>query len=212
MKKKYFILLILLFLKGDSICMFYKNIIEITNPEEISTLVNKNYRLPQDYTPNDLALISPTFSKGEKYLRKEAKQAFEKLGADASEKGYTIRLSSGFRSYEYQKILYTYYVNHNGKEYADLCSARPGHSEHQTGLSFDVEGSLYDYNRFEETKEFLWIKENAHRYGFILRYPKGKEKITGFKYEPWHYRYVGKEIAGIIKENNLTLEEYLSQT
>ena len=89
-----------------------------------------------------------------------------------------------------------------------MCSAKPGHSEHQTGLSIDVEGSNLDYDLFAESKEFNWMKNNAHKYGFILRYPKGKEHITGFKYEPWHYRYVGKDVASYIYKNNITLEEY----
>ena len=95
-------------------------------------------------------------------------------------------------------------------EYALTCSAKPGHSEHQTGLAVDVEGENKDYDNFEDTKEFIWMKNNAHRFGFILRYPKGKEHITGFKYEPWHYRYVGIETATKIFKQNITLEEYLN--
>jgi len=98
-----------------------------------------------------------------------------------------------------------------GQEYADLASARPGHSEHQTGLAIDIMGSNEDYNKFEESVEFEWMKNNAHLYGFILRYPKGKENITGFKYEPWHYRYIGKKVATIIYNENITLEEYLKK-
>ena len=95
-----------------------------------------------------------------------------------------------------------------GSDYAEHCSAKPGHSEHQTGLAVDVEGSNHDYDDFENSKEFAWMKKNAHLFGFILRYPEGKTTITGFKYEPWHYRYVGKDVAKIIYEENLTLEEY----
>ena len=99
-------------------------------------------------------------------------------------------------------------INEKGIVYADKCSARPGHSEHQTGLSIDVMGSNNDYNIFDKSKEFKWMKDNAHKYGFIMRYPKNKEYITGFKYEPWHYRYVGIDTAQKIYENNITLEEY----
>ena len=92
-----------------------------------------------------------------------------------------------------------------------MSSARAGHSEHQTGLAVDVSNSSLDYDNFESTKEFYWMKNNAHKFGFILRYPKASFHITGFKYEPWHYRYVGIKIATYIYKNNLTLEEYLLQ-
>ena len=100
------------------------------------------------------------------------------------------------------------YVKEKGVHYADMASARAGHSEHQTGLAVDIADLSLDYDNFESTKEFNWIKKNAHKYGFILRYPKAKFHITGFKYEPWHYRYVGVNIATYIYQNNLTLEEY----
>ena len=103
--------------------------------------------------------------------------------------------------------MYNDYVANYGVDYANNCSAKPGYSEHQTGLAVDVMGSNNDYNKFEYTKEFEWMKSNAHLYGFILRYPKGKEHITGYKYEPWHYRYVG-DIASTIYNRNITLEEY----
>ena len=115
---------------------------------------------------------------------------------------------STYRTFEYQNNLYNGYVENFGIYYADHCSARPGHSEHQTGLAVDVEGSNKDYDNFEKSIEFKWMQNNAHKYGFILRYPKGKTHITGFKYEPWHYRYVGKMVAEIIYKENITLEEY----
>ena len=99
-------------------------------------------------------------------------------------------------------------LKEKGENYALKCSAKAGHSEHQTGLSVDVMGSNNDYDQFEKSKEFDWMKNNSYKYGFILRYPKGKEYITGFKYEPWHYRYVGKDIASIIYTEGITLEEY----
>ena len=130
------------------------------------------------------------------------------MADDAKENGFNIVAVSTYRSYEYQEKLYNNYVNDKGKYYADMCSARAGHSEHQTGLAVDIADLSLDYDNFEYTKEFIWVKENAHKYGFIMRYPKAKFHITGFKYEPWHYRYVGIEIATYIYENNLTLEEY----
>jgi len=187
---------------------FYKNIKNVKNPNSLDTLVNKNHRLDKFYKPNDLVLLDTRYSNENKFLREEAKINFEKLSSDASKLGYKIIATSTYRSYFYQNELYNYYVKSKGMEYADRCSARPGHSEHQTGLAVDVMGSNEDYDEFELSIEFNWMINNAHKYGFILRYPKGKEHITGFKYEPWHYRYVGKDIATFIYENKLTLEEY----
>lgn len=189
---------------------YYKNIKTITEPDIYLVLVNKEYKLPENYVPSKLELISNEFANENKYLREEARIAFETLSKNAKELGYRIIAVSTYRDYEYQNKLYNMYVEEKGLDYADKCSARPGHSEHQTGLAVDVEGSNHDYDEFENSKEFIWMKENAYKYGFILRYPKGKEKITGFKYEPWHYRYVGTKDAKYIYKHNLTLEEYLS--
>lgn len=207
-----FILIVLFFTKDINLfgSKFYNNMKEIDNPNKILVLVNKNNQLKKDYIPSDLELISLDYATEDKYLRKIAKQQFEKLSQDAKNLGYQIIAVSTYRSYEYQEKLYDYYVKTKGKEYADHCSARPGHSEHQTGLSLDVMGSNQDYDLFADSLEFEWMRTNAHKYGFILRYPKGKEEVTGFKYEPWHYRYVG-EVAKIIYENNWTLEEYLEK-
>lgn len=187
---------------------YYKNIKTITEPDIYLVLVNKEYKLPENYVPSKLELISNEFANENKYLREEARIAFETLSKSAKELGYRIIAVSTYRDYEYQNKLYNMYVEEKGLDYADKCSARPGHSEHQTGLAVDVEGSNHDYDEFENSKEFIWMKENAYKYGFILRYPKGKEKITGFKYEPWHYRYVGLDTAKTIHDENLTLEEY----
>lgn len=187
---------------------YYKNIKTITEPDIYLVLVNKEYKLPENYVPSKLELISNEFANENKYLREEARIAFETLSKNAKELGYRIIAVSTYRDYEYQNKLYNMYVEEKGLDYADKCSARPGHSEHQTGLAVDVEGSNRDYDEFENSKEFVWMKENAYKYGFILRYPKGKEKITGFKYEPWHYRYVGLDVAKTIHDENLTLEEY----
>lgn len=205
-----FISILFILLKNSNLfgIKFYKNIKKVKNPENILVLVNKNHKLNKDYIPRDLEKISLKYATEEKYLRKEAKVAFEKLSEEARLRNYKIVAVSTYRSYDYQEKLYDYYVETKGLEYADLCSARPGHSEHQTGLAVDVMGSNNDYDRFEESNEFTWMKENAHKFGFILRYPKGKEQITGFKYEPWHYRYVGIDVATEIYQNNLTLEEY----
>ena len=204
MKRYIFIIIYILCTTG---CHFYKEINVIDNPNDL-VLVNKNNRLKSNYIPNDLVKLDINYSNKDKYLKKNAAYSFYKLSKDAKKLGFRIIIVSGYRSYEYQDKLFSYYVLEKGLDYALMCSAKPGHSEHQTGLAIDVEGSNYDYNLFEKSKDFNWMKNNAHKYGFILRYPKGKEYITGFKYEPWHYRYVGNEVAKYIYEHKITFEEY----
>ncbi len=187
---------------------FYKNIKIIKHEDDILALVNKNNKLTKSYVPSNLKKINTKYAHEDKYLREEAKIAFEKLSKKAKKENLNIIAVSAYRSFDYQEKLFNNYKKEFGKKYALKCSAKPGHSEHQTGLAVDVMGSNKDYNKFAETEEFKWMKENAHKFGFILRYPKGKENITGFKYEPWHYRYVGIYIATIIYQEDLTLEEF----
>lgn len=208
MKKCVFIIIFILLSTGCK-DKFYKNIKEVKNPNDLLVLVNKNNKLNDDFIPSDLIELDLKYSNKEKYLKKDAALAFYKLSEDASKLGYKIIVVSGYRSYTYQEKLFNYYVEEKGMDYALMCSAKPGHSEHQTGLAIDVEGSNLDYNLFDESNEFKWMINNAYKYGFILRYPKGMEDITGFKYEPWHYRYVGKDVAKEIYEKNITFEEYL---
>ena len=196
-------IILLIILESD----FYNDIKTII-PNRYDFLVNKNYKLKEDYIPNDLEKISLDFACDNKYLRHEARIHFEKMAKQAKLEGYNIIAVSTYRSYDYQYKLYNNYVKEKGIHYADMASARAGHSEHQTGLAVDIADLSLDYDNFEHTKDFIWIKENAYKYGFILRYPKGKFHITGFKYEPWHYRYVGVNIATYIYKNNLTFEEY----
>ena len=144
-------------------------------------------------------------------LVKEAKEAFETLSENAKKEGMNVIAMSSYRSYDYQVNLYNNYVAQDGKEAANKYSARPGYSEHQTGLAVDVYNLDLPYTSFEETEEFTWMQENAYKYGFILRFPKDKVDITGYQYESWHYRYVGKKVAKEIKDNNLTLEEYIAK-
>ena len=200
-------LLILVFYTKD-IDFFYKKVKDIKNPDSLMVLVNKLNRLQSNYVPHDLEQISLNYATNNKFLRKEAKENFEKLSSDAKKIGYSIIAVSAYRDYDYQENLFNNYVKEKGENYALKCSAKAGHSEHQTGLSVDVMGSNNDYDQFEKSKEFDWMKNNSYKYGFILRYPKGKEYITGFKYEPWHYRYVGIELASTIFEKKMTLEEY----
>lgn len=203
--EKVIYILILIILENSN---FYSNINTIYSPTSYDFIVNKNNKLTNDYIPNDLELLDLEYSLKDKYLRKEAKKAFIKMASQAKIDGFNIIAVSTYRSYEYQERLYNNYVLDKGFYYADMCSARAGHSEHQTGLAVDISDISLDYDNFEKTKEFDWMRNNSHKYGFILRYPKGKFHITGFKYEPWHYRYVGKDIATYIYENDITLEEY----
>lgn len=207
---KYIIIFILLMLfkKDSRFDNFYQNIKLINNPNDINVLVNKNNKLPSGFIPSNLTILPLDVSNSNKYLVKEAAINYTKLSRDARNQGYTVIATSAYRDYKYQEKLYNYYVLNKGIDYADKCSARPGHSEHQTGLSLDVMGSNYDYDEFYDAKEYNWMLDNSYKYGFILRYPKDKEEITGFKFEPWHYRYVGQELATIIHDNDITLEEY----
>lgn len=171
-------------------------------------LVNKFNYLDSNYIPENLELLDNSYAKSDIYLVKEAKDNIERLISDAKGDGMNIRVISAYRSYSYQENLYNNYVKNDGVENADTYSARPGYSEHQTGLVVDVTRAFDDFNNFENTNEYNWMLENAHNYGFILRYPKDKEDITTYSFEAWHYRYVGVELAQKIKASNLTFDEY----
>lgn len=182
----------------------------IDNSDSNLILVNKYNRLSDDYKPSDLEKISSNYSTRELYLKKEARTQFELMCTDAKSLGLKITAISAYRTSDYQAGLYNDYVYKNGALEADTYSARPRFSEHETGLAVDVMGSNGVYTKFENTEEFNWVKENLYNYGFIFRYPKGKENITKYIYESWHLRYVGKDIAKYIYDNNLTLEEYIA--
>ncbi|MDG5787749.1 D-alanyl-D-alanine carboxypeptidase family protein [Evansella sp. AB-P1] len=188
----------------------------VDNPEDILVLVNKEYVLPRDYEPADLIIPNVPFSNEEyherQYLRKEAAHALEKMFQAIEEEGLELYATSGYRSFFTQKQIFPNNVGQHGFERANETSAFPGESEHQTGLAMDVTNRTVSFmltTNFGETPEGKWISENAHNYGYIVRYPKGLEAITGYTYEPWHLRYVGKEAATEIYETGVTLEEYL---
>lgn len=187
---------------------YYTNTTPTENLNTPTILVNKYNYLTEDYIPKDLEEISTTYARSGMRLVNYAKEAFEELAKAALKDNMKIIAMSSYRSYTYQVNLYNRYVAQDGKEAADTYSARPGYSEHQTGLAADVYNGKEDYTNFEKTKEFTWMQENAYKYGFILRFPKDKVKETGYQYESWHYRYVGKEAAEYIHKNNITLEEY----
>lgn len=172
-------------------------------------IVNKTYYLPENYTPiNSYAKLSDSCPN---CLEKHVMEAYNEMKAATSNLGLNIYIASGYRSYNTQNYLYNNYVARDGITAADTYSARPGHSEHQTGLAFDLNSVS---SAFGYTNEGKWIKDNCHLYGFIIRYPEGKESITGYMYEPWHLRYVGKELAEKLYNdgNWLTIEEYFGIT
>ena len=173
-------------------------------------LVNKYYYLENNYVPNNLEKISSNYALSNMKLVNVAKDAYEEMAKAAQKDKRKLVVMSAYRSYDYQVNLYNRYAKKDGTDKADTYSGRPGFSEHQTGLAFDLYNGKTVYTRFEETKEFEWMQENAYKYGFILRFPKDKERETGYVYEAWHYRYVGKDIAKEIKEKNITLEEYIA--
>lgn len=174
-------------------------------------LVNKYNYVTEDYIPENLQTVSSKYSSKTVKLVSYAKEAFEELAAAAEQENYTINAMSSYRDYAYQNTLYNNYAKKDGYDNADTYSARPGYSEHQTGLAVDVDNKKEYFTNFEKTKEYEWMQNNAYKYGFILRFPKDKVLETGYQYESWHYRYVGKEIAKYIHDNNLCYEEYYAQ-
>ena len=185
---------------------FYTNVRNAPNQDNNYVLVNKYNYLDKDYIPSDLVKLDK-YAKDNIYLKKEAYQAFLLMVNDLLKYDLKIRIISAYRSYNYQKTLYTNYLRQDNVNEVDKYSARPGYSEHQTGLAIDIDNYQFDYTNFHKTKEYSWMLNNAYKYGFILRYPQNKEMITGYQYEPWHYRYVGN-IATYIYEHHLTYEEY----
>lgn len=185
----------------------------LTDASSILFCANKKHPLPEGYTPDDLVYVDVTQKYGNATMRREAAEAMAAMFSAAAADGVTLMLGTGFRDEEFQRQLYTQYVSQRGQEYADTISSRPGYSEHQTGLCADIGGpdeETYLDQSFISTPAGTWLYENAYRYGYILRYPQGKEEITGFSYEPWHYRYVGTETSQAMHaiDPDLTFEEY----
>ena len=185
---------------------YYTNVIDIEDQENNLVLVNKYHKLKNDYVPSDLQAVS--YGRGS--LKKEAKIAFDKMCEAARKEHIYISGGSGYRSYNYQLNLYNTYVAQDGKNEADTYSARAGHSEHQTGLAMDILNGRGNYIE-KSDKEYTWLINNSYKYGFILRYLEGKENITGYIYEPWHYRYIGIELATELTELGITYEEYIAK-
>ncbi len=171
-------------------------------------IVNKFNYLGSDFIPNDLVLLDNKYAKSGIYLVREAKDKLEIMLNDSVKENLKIRVSSAYRSYTYQVNLYNRYVRSDGVALADTYSARPGYSEHQSGLVVDLSRNFESFDTFENTDEYKWLVANSYKYGFILRYPKGKEKITTYTFESWHYRYIGVELAKKVHDSGLTFDEY----
>lgn len=187
---------------------FYTDTIEVSNPDSLLVLVNKYNHLPNNYKPSDLVYVDGAYGN-QVPIRSVLKDSFISLQKAAKEE-INIKLmpTTAFRNQSFQTTLYNNYVASDGKEKADTYSARPGYSEHQTGLAIDLKNTALNNTRLTDDN-YDWLSNNAYKYGFIIRFPKEKEYITGYQFENWHIRYVGLDAAKIIYENNLTLEEYI---
>ena len=185
----------------------------------IKRLINKNNPIDEDYIPEDLVYTDNNENNFHNYydptlkpcVIREVYEFFCKLQESASKEGLSIVIDNGYRSYDYQTLIFDRISEEKGLDYAFSYVALPGTSEHQSGLAIDVayyKDGVFRDSIDEESKEYMWMINNAHKYGFILRYPKGKEEITGYSFEPWHFRYVGVDLAQELHDNNLTLEEY----
>lgn len=192
---------------------YYTNDINLTNEEanSLDVIVNKYYKLNSDYEPSDLTKISSQFSaNNNQKLREEAASKFEEMAQAARDNGYKIYAGSTYRSYDYQLGLYNRYVAQDGFEEAETYSARAGYSEHQLGLAVDIINSKWSYLS-ESDPEYTWLINNSYKYGYILRYPRNQEYVTGYVFEDWHFRYLGIELATKVYESGLTYDEYVAR-
>ena len=175
-------------------------------------IVNKTYGLPSTYEPSTpYKEITSRYLYGADYIEDFVMKEYIKMKDDADKEGIKLKITSGYRSYDVQVDLYNEYKKRDGQEAADKYSARPGHSEHQSGLCFDLNGTN---ENFIQTKEGKWLNDNAYKYGFTLRFPDGSTKYTGYMYEGWHFRYVGVDLATKLYNNGnwISLEEYFGIT
>lgn len=171
--------------------------------EDPYIIVNKYYTVPAGYRPPDLKSFDGQL------LREETGNAYKQMRADAAKQGLSIRVVSGYRTVEYQQGLYNRYLGSDSRENVDRYSARPGHSEHHTGMAMDIFGSRDGLREFEHTPEYPWVRDNCYKYGFIIRYLEETEEITGYESEPWHLRYVGVEVSTDMKKKRINnFEEY----
>lgn len=182
--------------------------------EDLLVLVNKKIRLPANYAPSDLiSLVGSVTALPGSSLRREAALALIDLVNAARTDGKNLTIVSDYRSYSQQVSVFNGWAASVGLKSAESFSARPGHSQHQLGtaIDFGVEGKSYFNEAFGKTAEGVWLSDNASKFGFVISYPKGKEAITGYSYEPWHYRYIGKDNAQKMINSGLILEEFLQR-
>ena len=184
---------------------YYTNVKPTDLSKGYLILLNKYNYLEEDYVP-DLVAVSGYYGVG--YMREEPYEAYALMYEDALKEGYDIRVVSSYRMWSTQYRLYYGYMENDPQEVVDTYSARPGYSEHQTGLAIDVSIPGCSLDDFIYTDASDWLKEHCYEYGFIIRYPEGKDDITGYQYEPWHIRYVGTDASSIIKETGITFDEY----
>ena len=191
------------------------------NELPIDVLVNKDNLLPSDYYPKDLVITDQNENNFHNYqdprlkpmVRRDIYPYIQRMMEDAKKEGVEFIVDSGYRSYYYQQKVLDKLVAELG-DVAYQKAALPGASEHQTGLAFDIayyRNGVFDDDVKEEDKEAIWLANNSYKYGFILRYPKGKEEITGFQFEPWHFRFVGLELAKELFDEGITLDEYYAR-
>ena len=185
---------------------FYTGTDTVEQPDSLTALVNKYHLLPADYAPQ-VESVGAGYGSGS--LRPQAAAAFRAMADAARADGISLRSVSAYRSYVRQESTYRYWLSQDSQASVDTYSARPGSSEHQTGLALDINVASLKAH-FEDTPTYAWLAEHCAEYGFILRYPQGKEHITGYQFEPWHYRYVGVEVARVCMDRGLTLEEYFA--
>ena len=182
---------------------------------DLMVLVNKYHGVTRDYEPKDMVEVELSKATFEGiYIKKEAYDAFVEMFSDAADQGYNFAICSGYRTYDYQQELFENALATQSEEEAHMFSAYPGRSEHHTGLAIDLTSESMGWSLsqdFADYPEGKWLDEHCQDYGFILRYQKGKEDITGYQYEPWHFRYVGKEVAKEIMSKGITFEEYLGE-
>lgn len=199
---------------------FDKTKYSVTDPSSLWVIVNKQHPLnPINYAPGDLHYPNVTLrvaGAAEMQMRASAASALEQMFAGAAQAGYKLQVSTAYRGYNYQKTLYDGYVNSVGQAAADQESARPGYSEHQTGWAVDIRSQSDTCSLeacFGTTPEGRWLATNAYTYGFILRYPADKVSVTGYEYEPWHFRYIGTDLSQELHKQHIeTLEEFFNVT
>ena len=192
---------------------YYSNDLILTDEESNKTdaIVNKYYKLEEDFEPNNLTPIDSKYARNDsQLLQKEATEAFNQMCSDAKLENISLYSGSAYRSYEYQNTIYNDYIKKDGLTAAETYSARPGYSEHQLGLAVDIMNGNWSYVS-KDNIEYSWLIANSYKYGFILRYPENKEYITGYMFEPWHYRYLGKELATKVYNSGLTYDEYVAR-